>query len=94
MKLQGEILDQAAPLVAKGGRLVYSTCSILPRENEQIVEWALQKSRRKGTFEIEPIEREGFDEIPTLPAPLEGSLCIRPTDRYEGFFVARIKRTK
>lgn len=33
VKLQGEILDQAAPLVAKGGRLVYSTCSNEPEEN-------------------------------------------------------------
>ena len=33
MKLQAEILDQVAPLVAKGGLLVYSTCSNEPEEN-------------------------------------------------------------
>ena len=33
MKLQAEILDQVAPLVAPGGALVYSTCSNEPEEN-------------------------------------------------------------
>ena len=33
MKLQAEILDQVAPLVAQGGTLVYSTCSNEPEEN-------------------------------------------------------------
>ena len=33
VKLQAEILDQVAPLVAAGGSLVYSTCSNEPEEN-------------------------------------------------------------
>ena len=33
VKLQAEILDQVAPLVAPGGALVYSTCSNEPEEN-------------------------------------------------------------
>ena len=37
VKLQAEILDQVEPLVAKGGTLVYSTCSNEPEENlEQV----------------------------------------------------------
>jgi len=35
---QANILTAAARLVKPGGRLVYATCSILPEENEQIVE--------------------------------------------------------
>ncbi len=35
---QRRILDSAATLVKPGGRLVYATCSVLPEENEAIVE--------------------------------------------------------
>ena len=38
--LQAQILDAAAPFVAPGGRLVYSTCSNEPEENgEQVAEF-------------------------------------------------------
>ena len=37
VKLQAEILDQVEPLVAKGGTLVYSTCSNEPEENVEQV---------------------------------------------------------
>jgi 16S rRNA (cytosine967-C5)-methyltransferase len=35
---QARILAAAARLVKPGGRLVYATCSILPRENEAVAE--------------------------------------------------------
>jgi len=35
---QAKILAAAATLVKRGGRLVYATCSVLPEENEAIVE--------------------------------------------------------
>ena len=34
---QGEILESAAALVRPGGRLVYSTCTFAPQEDEQVV---------------------------------------------------------
>ena len=37
VKLQAEILDKAAPLVAPGGALVYATCSNEPEENDMQV---------------------------------------------------------
>ena len=36
--LQLQILQQAAKLVKKGGVLQYSTCTLRPEENEQVVE--------------------------------------------------------
>ena len=37
VKLQAEILDKAAPLVAPGGTIVYATCSNEPEENDMQV---------------------------------------------------------
>jgi 16S rRNA (cytosine967-C5)-methyltransferase len=42
-RTQAEILDRAALLVRPGGRLVYSTCSLLRSENEEIVETFLAR---------------------------------------------------
>ena len=59
VKLQAEILDQAAPLVAPGGLLVYSTCSNEPEENGDQVnaflkrhpDFALDTTRESIPFE-------------------------------------------
>jgi 16S rRNA (cytosine967-C5)-methyltransferase len=39
--IQDELLAQAAAATRPGGRLVYATCSILPRENQDRVEMLL-----------------------------------------------------
>jgi len=39
---QKEILHSAAALLKDGGRLVYSTCTFAPEENEQVIDWFLQ----------------------------------------------------
>ena len=59
VKLQAEILDQVAPLVAPGGTLVYSTCSNEPEENDEQVkafvsrhpDFALDTTRESIPFE-------------------------------------------
>lgn len=48
---QAAILRAAAKLLKPGGRLVYATCSVLPEENEAIVEAFLAE----GGFEREPV---------------------------------------
>jgi len=39
VKLQRQIIEQALPCLKAGGRLLYSTCSIDPLENQQQVAW-------------------------------------------------------
>ena len=88
-KTQLALLKKAIGLLKKGGTLVYSTCSILKEENEEIVKAAIQGSK----VEIVPIELPGTEQLPLLPVTLPGTLCVRPTEEYEGFFVAKmIKR--
>ena len=40
---QRRLLAAAVALLAPGGRLVYSTCSVSPLENESNVRWALDQ---------------------------------------------------
>ena len=55
---QGEILDQAAPLVRPGGRLVYATCTFAPEENEGAI---LAFLRRHADYRlVEPHWVKGF----------------------------------
>jgi 16S rRNA (cytosine967-C5)-methyltransferase len=41
--VQRELLQKAAEMARAGTRIVYSTCSLQPEENEQQVEWFLRK---------------------------------------------------
>lgn len=41
--LQREILEATVTMLAPGGRLVYSTCTWAPEENEEIVSWLLSE---------------------------------------------------
>jgi len=41
-QMQLDLLSQAAPLLKPGGTLVYSTCSLEPQENEEVVQQFLQ----------------------------------------------------
>ena len=82
--IQTALLDNAAKYVAPGGVLVYSTCTILPEENEQVTDAFLA--------EHSDFCREGF----TLPAPVgetEGQLTLWPQRHgTDGFYICRMKR--
>ncbi|MBA7530461.1 Ribosomal RNA small subunit methyltransferase B [subsurface metagenome] len=53
-RLQGKILDIASNYLKIGGRLVYSTCSTEPEENEEIVSRFLEKH---PDFELEDLSK-------------------------------------
>lgn len=60
---QLQILDEYAPLLKKGGILVYSTCSILPSENEMQIKLFLEKHKEFQLLEEKRISpaNTGFD---------------------------------
>ena len=82
---QLQLLKKALTLLKSGGTMVYSTCSILEMENENVVKAALKGVKA----EIVPIE---IPDLPLLPTSLPGALCVCPTDSYEGFFMAKIQK--
>ena len=87
-KLQREMLAKAIQLVSPGHEIVYSTCSILKAENEDIV----RKALKGGKVRLVPIEPDRFKGVPRLPVTLPGTLCICPDESYEGFFAAHLIR--
>ncbi len=64
---QDEILDCAAQMLRPGGRIVYSTCTFAPTENEGSIERFLA---RHPEFQVLPIDKEKLgiqgDDAPTL----------------------------
>ena len=85
-KTQEELLVKALKILKTGGEMIYSTCSILTQENELVLKKVLQKVGA----EIVPIEP--ITDIPLLPTSIDGVMCVCPTEFYEGFFVAKIRK--
>ena len=88
-KTQFALLSKAIKLIKKNGEIVYSTCSILKDENEDILNKILEKYKN---IEIVPIEHEFFNDMPKLKTTIEGTICLKPTELYEGFFVAKVRK--
>ncbi|KPL09429.1 hypothetical protein AMJ85_06625, partial [candidate division BRC1 bacterium SM23_51] len=86
-RLQSEILDAAARCVAPGGRLVYSTCTLGPIENEKVVEQFLADHTR---FErAGPAEAANPAARPFLDA--QGDLRTWPPEHgISGFYAAKL----
>lgn len=87
---QKELLKKAAQIVKEGGEIIYSTCSILKEENEQVILELLSTN----CFQIIPIDEQIFRDVPKLPVLIPGVICVCPNEYYEGFFVAKLKKIK
>jgi 16S rRNA (cytosine967-C5)-methyltransferase len=85
---QVSILRAAAKLLKPGGRLVYATCSLLPEENEAVVEGVLAE----GGFALQPVSEllaQNKVDLDTGPM-LKLSPAVHGTD---GFFAAVMVRS-
>ena len=89
-KQQEALLLKALRLLRPGCEMIYSTCSVLAQENENIVARVL----KKANAEVVPLELSAFESVPQLPVTIPGTLCVRPDELHEGFFVAKIRRKK
>lgn len=87
-KVQFELLKKAVEILKPGHEMIYSTCSILKNENEN----NLLKILENGKVEIVPINEDIFKEIPRLPVTIEGTICVCPSELYEGFFIAKLRK--
>ena len=82
LPVQAAILNSAAKCVRAGGVLVYSTCTLLPAENEEQVRAFLERS---ADFSLEPFA------VGSLAS--NGMLTLAPdTHGTDGFFVAKLRK--
>lgn len=88
IKTQTELLDKALKILKSGHEMVYSTCSVLKCENEEVVKNIL----KKHNAEIVPIDINKISRLPLLPTTIEGTVCLYPNELFEGFFIAKIKK--
>ena len=86
--MQARLLDAAAEALRPGGVLVYSTCTISPRENELLIGDFLE---RRDDFAVDelPSDLPVWDH-PTVPGFLQ---TLPHRDGTDGFFIARLRRS-
>lgn len=97
-EMQKWLLRSAISSTKVGGTIVYSTCTINPLENEDVVNWILKKEGSAITLEDIAIPQLPFSSGLTTyhqrvyDKRLSQTLRIYPTNTMEGFFVAKIKK--
>ncbi len=84
-KLQRRLLRSAVACLKPNGILVYSTCTLAPPENEQMVDWLLAEY---------PFMKTGLVTLPFAPIVVHKnkSVTLLPNKDAEGFFVAKLRK--
>jgi len=85
-KVQLEILNTSAKYLKVGGELIYSTCTINKAENDDVIDEFLKNN---DNFEKSPV-------LPNLKKPFgDYKATIFPNYcNSDGFFIAKVKRTR
>jgi len=90
--LQKKLLTSAFKALKKGGILVYSTCTLNKKENEEVVDWALKNL----DLEILDIDLKingairAFDD--GFNKNLSKAIRVLPSKELEGFFICKFRK--
>ena len=98
--LQCWMLRSAISATRPGGTIVYSTCTLSPEENEEVLSWILEKE--KGNVIMEEIRFAGDPFDPAIlkwgtknfDHTISKSARIYPTATMEGFYIAKRKKIR
>jgi NOL1/NOP2/sun family putative RNA methylase len=96
-KLQRELLESGINALKPGGILVYSTCTISPEENEEVVDATIGKFSNIKLMELDCKIKKSMAGITeyrgkTYSESLKKALRIIPGDEMEGFFLCKIRK--
>lgn len=90
-EIQSTILERSAPYVKRGGTLVYATCSLFRKENEEIVENFLSShSEFQPAIPTRILSQLGIE----VPTDLPYLKLLPHRHGTDGFFVAVLKRNQ
>lgn len=95
-KIQWEILNTCSKYLKEGGDLVYSTCSILKEENENMIykflekhpEFEIQKIILSNNNKSEKNNRNYFEKF----LEKDGFLQVYQNEETDGFFICKLKK--
>ena len=103
--IQKELINSAFRTLKTNGTLIYSTCTLEPEENEEVITYLLEKYKNAKVENIDIINSEEFKEykkhVTTGITHWSGNQyhtsvkkCIRilPSSEMMGFFIAKIKK--
>ncbi len=93
-QLQKEMISAGYKALKPGGILVYSTCTLEPAENEEVIDYLISKTNAKIEEVNLPIrKRRAFTSFEGKKFDSQVRKCLRihPQDNdTEGFFVAKV----
>lgn len=87
-KIQFKILETCSKYLKKGGYLVYSTCSILKEENQNVVEKFIKENNEFEIVEIKNIKSDFFNKYMKDNKYIQ----VCQNEYTDGFFICKIKR--
>lgn len=91
-KTQKKLLHSALKALKHGGELVYSTCTFLKEENEEVIENALRSEFELELLELDLEGVKAKDGLSKEFKQLEKSKRILPDEINDGFFIAKLRK--
>lgn len=91
--IQHNLLMNAADILAKGGTLIYCTCSLQKAEGEHQIEHFLESRNDMERIPIQPSEVGGIDILITSQGDVRVlPFHLAPHGGMDGFFISRLKK--
>ncbi|MDT8716474.1 16S rRNA (cytosine(967)-C(5))-methyltransferase RsmB [Clostridium sp. 19966] len=86
LKVQKNILNNACKYVKGGGTLIYSTCTLNKKENEETI---IKFLKDHPNYELQNID---YGSRENILYPYNGMITILPNKEMDGFFISKLKR--
>lgn len=92
---QKTVIENASRYVRPGGELTYVTCSVLPQENDGIVDAFLKQN---SDYSLVNLDQDWTEITGNATPPKSGNnnglLCSPLRTKTDGFFIARLQRNE